>query len=494
MIPKLLFNALVFIAVLYGNEVYGQPAVVDSGMNKVTKFLLNLKPNALKAMDKQYAKMEKKLTKQSSDYLARLEKHEEKMKKKLAKTDSTKAEQTFGDIKQRYTALRNKLTQSGNKIQKISHYIPGLDSISTATKYLSQVATSIPNYPTGNIQLLQQLNGNVAGVRQQMQNATDIKQLLRQRETDLKQQLMNTVVSKELDVMNKEVYYYQQQLNQYREIFNDPDKLTQQVLGVLRETPVFQSFMSRFSILAQLFPMPANMGTAQALAGLQTNAAVQQQLTQQMGGVGGGMNPQAMMQQQMQGAQTELDQLKNKVSQMGSNSSDIEMPNFTPNSQKTKSFLKRIEYGLNIQSQKTVYLLPTTSDIALTIGYKLSDKATIGVGGSYKLGWGKSINNISLSNQGMGLRTYTDIKLKGSIWITGGYEQNWLPQLATILDSANVHPSGWGNGWQSSGLIGLTKKMKIGKQTSNMQVLWDFLSYSQIPRTTAFKFRIGYTF
>ena len=292
-------------------------------------------------------------------------------------------------------------------------------------------------------------------------------------------------------------------MNQYREMFNDPDKLTQQVLGVLRETPVFQSFMSRFSILAQLFPMPANVGTTQGLTGLQTRTSLQQLMTAQIGtGAGGGagatqVDPQQYLQQQMQAGGAQVSQFKDKLSQQlggGNSTGDMEMPNFTPNTQKTKSFLKRIEYGLNIQSQKTVYLLPTTSDIALTVGYKLSDKATIGIGGSYKLGWGNSINNISMSNQGMGLRAYTDIKLKGSIWITGGYEQNWLPQLATILDSANVHPSGWGNGWQASGLLGLTKKMKIGKQTSNMQVLWDFLSYSQIPRTTAFKFRIGYTF
>ena len=170
------------------------------------------------------------------------------------------------------------------------------------------------------------------------------------------------------------------------------------------------------------------------------------------------------------------------------------MPEFKPNTQKTKSFLKRIEYGFNIQSQKTNSLLPTTSDIAITLGYKLSDKATAGTGASYKLGWGNGLNHISMSNQGIGLRTYADIKLKGSIWITGGYEQNWLPQLATALDSVNVHLSGWGKGWQASGLLSITKKYKIGKKTSNMQLLWDFLSYRQIPATPALKFRVGYQF
>lgn len=66
------------------------------------------------------------------------------------------------------------------------------------------------------------------------------------------------------------------------------------------------------------------------------------------------------------------------------------MPDFTPNTQKTKSFWKRIELGSNFQSQKSNYDFPVTSDVAFTAGYRLSDRATIGVGVSGKMGWGKA--------------------------------------------------------------------------------------------------------
>jgi hypothetical protein len=212
---------------------------------------------------------------------------------------------------------------------------------------------------------------------------------------------------------------------------------------------------------------------------------------------GGTINPQGYLQQQTQLAQTQLNNLKDRVNQLGGGSSEINMPDgFKPNSQKTKTFLKRLEYGFNLQTQKTNYFLPTTSDIALTVGYKINDKCTIGVGASYKLGWGNGINHISMSNQGIGVRSYIDLKLKGSLWVTGGYEQNYLPELAGKLDSlpAGIHGSSWGKGWQSSGLIGLTKKIKMGKKASNVQLLWDFLSYSQVPRTQPVKFRVGYSF
>jgi hypothetical protein len=210
-----------------------------------------------------------------------------------------------------------------------------------------------------------------------------------------------------------------------------------------------------------------------------------------MPGAGGGnINPESYVQQQTQAAQTQLNSLKNKVNELGGGSGDLSMPDeFKPNNQKTKSFLKRLEYGFNIQTQKTNYLLPAASDLALTAGYKLNDKSVIGVGASYKLGWGKPISNISLSNQGMSLRSFVDVKFKGNFWITGGYELNYQSAYKEILPQSFSSVA-----WQRSGLLGLTKKYKIGKKTGNLQLLWDFLSYKQLPKPEPLKFRVGYTF
>ncbi|MDQ6813009.1 MAG: hypothetical protein M3040_04660 [Bacteroidota bacterium] len=49
--------------------------------------------------------------------------------------------------------------------------------------------------------------------------------------------------------------------------------------------------------------------------------------------------------------------LKDKINKMGGGSSDLEMPDLKPNSQKTRSFLKGIEYGANMQSQNPNRLL-----------------------------------------------------------------------------------------------------------------------------------------
>jgi uncharacterized membrane protein len=261
-------------------------------------------------------------------------------------------------------------------------------------------------------------------------------------------------------------------------------------LSELRNLPAFQSFWQRNSLLAQLFPATGNIGTTQALAGLQSRALVQQLLTQQVGGtvVTTGSNPQQFIQQQMQSAHNQLNTLKDKINQLGGGNNALIMPDFTPNKQKTKTIWQRFEYGINIQSQKTNYYLPVTSDIAGTIGYKLNDKSTVGVGVAYKMGWGNGINDVRISNQGIGLRSFLDIKIKGSIWVTGGYEQNYQSAFTQIPQLQNY------SAWQTSGLIGITKKMKVGKKASNVQLLWDFLSYRNIPVTQPLKFRIGYNF
>jgi hypothetical protein len=144
-----------------------------------------------------------------------------------------------------------------------------------------------------------------------------------------------------------------------------------------------------------------------------------------------------------------------------------------------------------MQSQKATNYFPVTSDIGLSAGYKLNDKSIVGIGVSYKLGWGRGWDNIKLSSQGVGFRSYIDWKLKGSFWISGGYEQNYKSAFRDFYQLKNM------NAWQQSGLIGISKvisvKSKLFKKTST-KLLWDFLSYKQVPRTQPIVFRIGYNF
>ena len=141
------------------------------------------------------------------------------------------------------------------------------------------------------------------------------------------------------------------------------------------------------------------------------------------------------------------------------------------------------------QSTKSGLYFPTTTDFGLSIGYRLNDKSTIGIGGSYKVGWGRDIRHISATSEGVGLRSFIDIKIKGSFFFSGGYEYNYQPPTERSIALAGA--------WTQSGLLGISKimsiKTKFFKKT-RMQLLWDFLSYRQEPRMQPVKVRIGYNF
>jgi hypothetical protein len=263
-------------------------------------------------------------------------------------------------------------------------------------------------------------------------------------------------------------------------------------MELLSRSKQFQEFMRKNSQLASMFRLPGGDDplNVASLAGLQTRASVNALIQDR---IGSGADAQALFRQNVQGAQSQLSQLKDQVSKYangsaGNSSSDMEMPDFKPNEQKTKSFLKRLEYGGNVQSQKARMMFPVTSDIGLSLGYKLNDKSVIGVGASYKLGLGRGWNDIKLSNEGVGIRSFIDYKIKGSLFISGGYEQNYRTAFYSLEQLRNY------SSWQSSGLIGLSKKYSINKKLKgNVQLLWDFLSYQQRPQTQAVLFRIGYS-
>jgi hypothetical protein len=448
-----------------------------------------LSNKSIASLEKRYRSVEDRLTGYAGRMLERLQRKEAAIKAKLAQKDSLAVTRLFSQATDGYGKLTARLKDPAKMIPgSLQHYIPGLDSVQTSLRFIQKLSPSIAGIDAKKLEQLGDLSAQLQQLQGRLQSAADIQKFIKERKRQLAGELGKLGMLKELKKINKEVYYYQQQFNECKEILNDPDKIAEKLVSVARNTPAFKDFFAKNSVFAQLFPTPsAATGTA-ALQGLQTRASVQQQLSTQLGIGGGGMNPQQYVQQQLGQAQSQMNALKDKLNNLGGGSSELEMPDFKPNTQRTKPFLQRLEYGLNIQSQKPNGFFPVTTDLAMTVGFKLNDKSTIGIGAGMKIGWGSSINNIEVTGQGASLRSFIDLKLKGSIWISGGFEYNYQEEIKKMDVLKDL------SAWQQSGLIGLTKKYKIGKKGGNLQFLWDFLSYNQVPVTTPFKFRIGYTF
>jgi hypothetical protein len=446
-------------------------------------------PKYLEQVNAKAGKLEQKLDRQSEKIIAQFLKQENKLKRKLARKDSAAAIAVFGDAKQQYDQLQQKLDGT----HQLQQYIPSLDTLSSSLKFLQQNPQLMAVAKDGPAKLKETME-KVNGLQSEFQKAEEINKFLKERKQYLKDQLGKLGLAKELKKLNKQAYYYSAQVNEYKQLLKDHKKAEQKAIELLSKSKLFKDFLRNNSQLASLFRLPGdpNDPTAQAsLAGLQTRVQVNNLVQQQI--AASGPNAQAQFSQNMQQAQNQLNELKNKLGKLGSSGGgDLDMPEgFKPNQQKTKRFLQRIELGANIQSQKSNGYFPVTSDIGLSAGYKLNDKSVIGLGASYKMGWGENIRNIKITHQGIGLRSFIDIKLKGSFWLTGGYEMNYRNGFRRIAELRDR------SAWQESGLIGVSKvlnmRSKILKK-AKMQLLWDLLSYRQVPKPAAVLFRIGYSF
>ncbi|MEX6688863.1 hypothetical protein QTN47_15250 [Danxiaibacter flavus] len=476
---------------------YGQPSQDSTKPDNNVSFIGD---KALRQIDQKYQSLTNAINENTMHCLVQMQRKEEKLQRKLAGKDSTKAKELFAGSESTYQDLRNKLKAPLDKsiANPLKEYIPGMDSLQTAMRFLEQNGTKLP---LEQLQKVKQISGQLQELQGKLQQANEIQSFIRQKEQELKQQLTQFGLGKELLGINKQVVYYQQQLSEYKNLLNNRRKLEDKAISLVRELPAFKEFMQQNSMLAQLFGIPANYGTPQALEGLQTRAQVEGMISQRLGlplntnsPMGGGANAEAFMQQQVQQAESQMNELKNKLNRLTGGSSDMTMPDFRPNKQKTKSFLKRLEYGLTIQTSGVTNYLPTIADIAVQLGYKLSDKAVMGIGASYKLGLGKGWEKLALSNEGVGLRSYMDIKAKGSIWLSAGFEYNYMRAFSSLR--ALPSPAAQNiNLWQRSVLAGVTKKYKIGtKKEGRMQLLYDFIAAQQVPRAQILKFRIGYGF
>lgn len=459
-------------------QVYAQDS---SSMKKVTE-------KYVESVSSKANQLEKKIDKQTLKVLKQMQKLEAKLQGKLSRIDSLESKRLFGGSAAKYKEWEQKLTNPASSVlPQGNQYMAYLDTLKTSFSFLDQ--QSLIGNTAGMSEKLQSAQANLTELEAKFGQAAAFQQFLKERRQYLKERLSNYGMLKQLKGMNKEVYYYSQAIKDYKEMFKDRKKIEAKAISLLRESSAFKKFMQNNSQLASLFGLASGGGNAgpASFAGLQTRAGIQQQLsnTAIMGN-----NPQQFLTQQLQTANQQLSQQKNSLKFPSIQDNLGEMPDFKPNQQKTKSFFQRLEYGLNIQFGKTNNFLPSTGELAATVGYKLNDNGTIGVGVSYKLGLGSGFNHIRFSSQGYGLRSYVDWKIKGGFYVSGGYEKNYLPQL-----TGTEAPVPGLDSWQESGLIGVTKKYALGKKRKGtIQILFDFLSYKNVPKSRPIVFRTGINF
>ncbi|MCX6318024.1 MAG: hypothetical protein NTW29_12080 [Bacteroidetes bacterium] len=461
----------------------------DSSLAQLSK----LSTKYVQAISSKTDKYYHAVTAKTEKTLERLAKWEAKIKTILEKASPETAQRLFANDQLTFASLLEKYKQG--KVAADNYrgpYNEYRDKLTTTINYLEHKKDQLNQTV---LKPLQEAKDKTAKLNERMKQTDALQQFIKERKKQLMEHALQYLgKSKYLQKITKENWYYVETIKNLKQTLSDPRKTEELAMKLLEKVPGFTGFLQRNSMLASLFRTPDAGGGAASLAGLQTRAQVNSLIQNQL--AAGGPNARETFQQNLSAAQSQLSELKNKIIKAGGSSSEDESPQgFRPNNLRTKSFLQRIEIGTTLQSQKGNSYWPNSTDIGLSLGYKLNDRSVIGVGGAFKLGLGRGINAIKFTSEGAGIRSFIDWKIKGSFWISGGYEQNYRPRLTEQLAAYPL--TGNLSEMQQSGLIGFSKKIslktKFLKQTS-VRLYWDFLSYQQVPKTQAIVFRLGYCF
>ncbi len=501
-----------------GTSITTPSLTTPAGGSVSTGTITDLPSRFLDKLGSKARSLDEQISRQTQKYLDHLTKVEQRLQQKLGAIDP-KSNVLFAYSGGQYAALVAKMRgETGSATTVLQGpYLPHADSVRVSLGFLQQHPESLS--PAQAAALQNQLPA-VSGQWQQLQSkfadAGQVRQYLSERKQVLQQYLsrmsnLPSAITKEYQNYNQSVYYYSSQLQQYRTLLDHPDQLQQKAMAALNRAPGFANFVQKNNQLAMLFG-GVETGTAKAIAGLQTRDAVQELIKAKTGksgvpaqdgaagstlqggaqGVGGIGAPTAGgIASQLNAAGLGLSALQDRVAKLGDAGKDMDDPNFKPNGQKTKSFWGRLEYGLNLQTQPSSSWYPTTTNLGITLGYRLSDNNTVGIGASALIGWGTDIGHVRVTGSGLGLRSYADIHLKKTFFLSGGLEYNYQPVFSNLRQLPGIH------NWQQSGLIGVSKIVSVKSRVfskTKLQLLWDVLSYSQTPQTAPIKFRVGYSF
>ena len=506
-------SLLLLAITLHSAHSYGQQDTSANTPPSITKVPLQF----IKQTNLKIDKYTHRISSKTEKTLVKLTKWENKIQQLLQKTSPQTAQQLFGEGKLSFATMLQKIQQGKAVVENTkARYNEYNDKLITNIKYLeTQQAQLDDKY----IKPLQAVKGKIKELENEVTETEAIEKIIKERKKELLTEAYKVLgKSKYLTKINKEAYYYTETLRNYKQIFNEPAKAEKLAYDVLNKIPAVKDFVQKNSMLANLFgnpsPLLASPTGGGTLGGLQTRVSVNTLIQNQLAAAG--PNAAAQIRANMQAAQAELTKIKDKILKAtnGNASPTVEgedgLPSFKKKEVKSKTFKQRLELGSNMQFGKPNKYTSSQADIAMSVGYKINDKSIAGIGLSYKLNYG-AIDNFYLQHGGVGVRSFVDWKLKKQFYLSGGYEMNYNSSFKNFKDLmlpqlGGRARDGLGSPWQSSGLIGFSKKINLSPpfggskggrglvKATTIQILYDLLYNTHAVPTQPVVFRVGYKF
>ncbi|MBW8684774.1 hypothetical protein [Chitinophaga rhizophila] len=284
--------------------------------------------------------------------------------------------------------------------------------------------------------------------------------------------------AKELSLLQIDLGNYLRQIETYKTLLADPKKIEQKVITLLQHNKLFQSFMSHNSLYAGLLGLPQNYNVTRTLEDLQTRTIVDPLLQTRIG------TDPSLAGSRMDMARSQFEDYKSRYAERqhadkAASDNDHQM--------KQMNRHNRLQTGANISFQKANMYFPATAEITAQLGYRFHKKGVTGIAINYLLGMGNGWEYITISHQGIGIRSFLDWQIKGNIYVTGGAGINRLSPFHRLRELYD-----W-KGNQLSALAGVKKKVQLkGNKSAVTSIEYDFLAARTLSRPLRICF--GYNF
>jgi hypothetical protein len=447
------------------------------------------------------------------------------MLRKLAKQDSSLYKQyvaqymNFDSIAaiSNDTTKRPQLLNSNKTIDSlkgIQRFIQNQTSkIGGASGALGQAGVNLPGIE------------NLSGLQQKLNAQSLTDQLIQQHTNDLKQLAGGANISG-LQSIQKDVFYTKSKIKAYKEMADDPDKAEQSALEFLQGSEGFDKYLNSGN--GGTFNGLGNNATEADLqaAGFQTKSQINNLISEKLGNNLGSVQQQMGQQvsqymDKLNGLKKQVDAAKNDIAQAKQSVNDaksqiggaknslknIDKPDFKVNKEKGKPFWKRLEYGVNFNSNRasTDGLKPAMMIVGASVGYKQTEKLSLGIGFALNTGLGQDWQHLRLSYEGVTLRSYIDWLWIYGFSFQGGYERSFIPfnraYLTTNTDQTNINNPTTDNllstlfgGQLQTAYVGVMKRYKISSKVSGtLLVGYNFLWQTGGESRSPFLLRFGWT-
>jgi ribosome-associated translation inhibitor RaiA len=415
------------------------------------------------SLHKKINSVERQLQKSSAKALRKLQKQERKLYKAMLQQNSQAAQAILGIG---IDSLAKEKLLAGDVSNTMEGFHPWVDSMRASLQFLqtdSGAKLCMPNalkqMPLVQAQL-QKLQSQLAGADKLHAIIADRQQLMRQNF------LHYPSIQKLLDKYTKQAYYYKAKLNDYKALLSNRKKAEAAAYHLLSKIPAFKKFISKHTYLGNL--LSPSIGNVASYG--QTNNYVIALVSSN--------GPGAMQQirDNIQAGQNQLEQLKAKLggAQLASGGNSNEIPTFKANEMRKKSFFKRLSFGTNYQFTAARGTAPQMLDLGVQVAYQFNKNKQAGIGLGYRLGMGKSIRQLALSSEGLSMRSFFDLRIKGGIYASGGLELQYNTRFYQLRQLQLREQ------WNQLALIGISKKMNLGKKAgAGISVQYNIFAHQQ---------------